>query len=208
MNFQKEYWNNEHCKQISKKPEYDFWLDSYREILEEAKGAGIIDLGCGRGNNSLYLTERGFRVTACDISDIALDRVRQYIPEAETRILDMLDGLPFGSGSSAVIIADLCLHYFLWAETVNILKEIHRVLKSGGWLLFRVNSTKDVNYGAGQGILIEDDYYDIGGNRKRFFDREQLEALFSEWKLIRLSEYQMDRYRMPKILWEGAAGKK
>jgi len=207
INSQKEHWNNEYLKQSFNKPEYDFWLDRYKDIFEKSKDTTIIDLGCGRGNNSLYLVENGFRVISCDISDVAIERVKTYIPEAETMIFDMQDGLPFESESSSIIIADLCLHYFTWNETKKILQDIKRVLKNGGHLLCRVNSTKDTNYGAGQGSKIEENYYEVNGSYKRFFDRTHIEKLFQEWDLKYINEYQMDRYKIPKLLWEVAAVK-
>jgi hypothetical protein len=50
------------------------------------------------------------------------------------------------------MIADLSLHYFSWDETKKIVNEIKRVLKEDGFLLVRVNSVNDTNYGAGKGI--------------------------------------------------------
>ena len=123
-------------------------------------------------------------------------------------VFDMLNGLPFDDGSFRVVIADLCLHYFSWDDTVRIVRDIRRVLKSGGVLLCRVNSTKDVHHGAGRGERIEDNYYYVNGDKKRFFDLSQLEALFESWEKLRLREYRLDRFEKPKMLWEAAVRKK
>ncbi|ADY55338.1 Methyltransferase type 11 [Syntrophobotulus glycolicus DSM 8271] len=141
MNTPKEYWNNEYRKQRIEKPVYDLWLAKYKDILGKAKDTHIIDLGCGQGNNSLYLTERGYKVLACDISEIAIERLKKQISGAETRVFDMLDGLPFETNRAEIVIADLCLHYFAWTETLGIVQEIKRILVDGGNLLLRVNST-------------------------------------------------------------------
>ena len=63
----------------------------------------------------------------------------------------MTKGLPFADNFTDLMICDLNLHYFTEKTTFEILQEIKRVLKPGGILLFRVNSTKDVNHGAGEG---------------------------------------------------------
>jgi len=34
-----------------------------------------LDLACGRGRNAIYLAERGWRVTAVDVSQVALDEI-------------------------------------------------------------------------------------------------------------------------------------
>ena len=122
-------------------------------------------------------------------------------------IFDMLQGLPFENESIRIIIADLSLHYFAWSDTEMILQDTKRVLMPGGYLLCRMNSTNDTNYGAGQGIKIEDNYFEVNGNCKRFFDKNQIEKLFDKWDIRYVNEYQMDRYKLPKVLWELAARK-
>mgnify|MGYP005790025775 FL=1 len=43
------------------------------------------------------------------------------------------------------------------------MKEIKRILKPNGNLLARVNSISDLNYGAGQGQRLEENYYFVDG---------------------------------------------
>lgn len=66
----------------------------------------------------------------------------------------MTKGLPFDDNFTDIIISDLSMHYFTKQKTCEILKEMKRVLKPNGILLFRVNSVKDVNHGAGEGTEI------------------------------------------------------
>lgn len=207
MDMQKEHWNNVYRKYAPERPKYDLWLDKYSDVLELSKGSRIIDLGCGGGNDSLYLSERGYKVISCDISKSAIETVKEFVPGVETKCMNMLEGLPFDDASTKIIVADLSLHYFYWKDTIGIVNEIKRVLIPNGYLLCRLNSTNDVNYGAGQGNLVEENYYDVKGKMKRFFDREQIERLFNGWRFRYINEYQMDRYKLPKILWEVAVSK-
>jgi SAM-dependent methyltransferase len=41
-------------------------------LLPEAKAREAIDLACGAGRNAVYLAERGWNVTACDVSLVGL----------------------------------------------------------------------------------------------------------------------------------------
>lgn len=207
MNYQKIYWNELYQSRGNKKPVYDLWLDKYEDILTAFPNIPIIDLGCGFGNDTLYLREKGYQVTSCDFSEQALNRLEFFIDKPDTKLFDMKEGLPFAGESVNIIIADLSLHYFSWQETKKIVNEIKRVLKKDGFLLSRVNSVKDSNYGAGQGIIIEENYYDMDGKLKRFFDKKQLDDLFSEWKIIHIDEYEMGRYETSKVLWEIAVRK-
>lgn len=202
---QKNHWNEIFKSYERNKPKYDLWLDKYEDILIKSKDIPIIDLGCGSGNDSLYLSERGYKVISCDFSEEALKRLSYFIDNPVIRLFDLRDGLPFEDNSARVVISDLSLHYFYWEETEKILKEIDRVLTDDGILLCRVNSIKDTNYGAGKGIELEKNYYDIEGSLKRFFDKEEIEKLFRKWKIHYISEYDMVRYEKEKIVWEVAA---
>lgn len=45
-----------------------------------------LDLGCGRGRNSLYLDSLGFNVTACDQNQLSIDFLRNVIKEEKLNI--------------------------------------------------------------------------------------------------------------------------
>jgi SAM-dependent methyltransferase len=207
MNTQKNYWNKIYESLGDRKIQYDLWLDKYEDMLIKSKDIPVIDLGCGFGNDTLYLKERGYEVVSCDFSEEALGRLSNFIDNLTVKCFDMKDGLPFEDNFAKIIISDLSLHYFSWRDTQKILEEIDRVLMSDGVLLCRVNSTKDVNYGAGQGIKIEEYYYDIDGNLKRFFNEEQLRELFKAWNVKYINECEINRYKNRKTLWEIAIEK-
>jgi len=203
-----QFWDSIYRNINSRQVQYDLWLEPFLAELAQSKDTPVIDLGCGAGNDTLYLTERGFSVIACDLSPEALKRVKEIAPAADTRLVDLLDPLPFASGSAHAVIADLSLHYFGWVDTERIASEIRRVLNPSGMLLCRVNSTKDVEYGAGRGTLLEPNYYEWDGKRKRFFDRPALELLFRDWDIMLVNEQTMNRYDKPKVVWTLAARNK
>ncbi|MDF2725084.1 MAG: haloacid dehalogenase [Paenibacillus sp.] len=200
-----EHWNEVFSGLKLGEPRGDFWLEKFQPKLVSAPDGPVIDLGCGSGCDSLFLTERGYRVIACDFSSNALATIHTYIPGAETMLFDMTGGLPFPDRSAKAIVADLSLHYFHWEDTVSVVSEIARVVGTGGLLLTRLNSTRDVHYGAGQGVELEHHYYEQAGQRKRFFDRADLERLFAGWTIDALTETDMHRYGKPKVCWELAA---
>lgn len=202
MNLQKEYWNKTYEPIVDEKPTYDLWLDKYENILTESKETPIIDLGCGSGNDTLYLKEREYEVISCDFSENALNRLSTFIDNPNIKCFDMKDGLPFEDNSAKVVISDLSLHYFKWSETQKIVSEIKRVLMDEGFLLCRVNSINDINFGAGQGEKVEENFYDIDGKLKRFFNEAQLRDLFKGWEIQYINETEINRYKKGKMLWE------
>jgi len=197
----KTYWDHLHCS-LPKKISYDDWLDPFADIITRCP-TPIIDLGCGNGNNTKYLMERGKRVIACDLSPNAIQNIRLSFPTLyDAKCFDMSQGLPFDSGITALVIADLSLHYFTAPVTDFVLREIRRVLTPNGILLARVNSVKDVHHGAGQGVEVERHCFRTpDGRLKRFFDEKDCRRFFGDWHILDLQEDQMTRYALPKQLW-------
>ncbi|MFR8104543.1 MAG: class I SAM-dependent methyltransferase [Clostridia bacterium] len=200
-----ERWNNIHSNYERDKIKYDDWLELFQRAIDNCK-TPIIDLGCGSGNDTLYLVERGKKVIPCDYSSNAIQNIQKNFPEVErTECFDMTKGLPFEDNFTDIIIGDLSLHYFTERKTFEILDEIKRVIKPDGILLFRVNSVKDVNHGAGKGKEIEPHLYETGDGRyKRFFDAQDLEKFFTDWEKLYIHEEIMGRYDLEKVLWRGA----
>lgn len=173
-----DMWNNWSLKR-SGIPVYDKWLDNYKEILEKYKDSEILDLGCGLGANSLYLSELGYKVAAADFASNALDNINKNIPSVKTLFLNMMDKFPLEDDSFNVVIADLSLHYFDDKVTRHIMKEIKRILKDDGVLLARVARVDDTNFGAMEGEELEHHYFFEGAYTKRFFDDEDIVNYFS-----------------------------
>src|SRR5690349_17507776 len=62
-----------------------------RELVSVIESGAIpagraLELGCGTGTNAVYLAQRGFEVTAADLSPLALDRARQRADSAGVKV--------------------------------------------------------------------------------------------------------------------------
>lgn len=195
-----KHWDNMYSNYIKKEEiKVDNWLEKFIAIIEQCS-TPIIDLGCGRGNNSLYLIEKGKKVISCDQSKNAINNIKVNFPEIyDTKCFNMLDGLPFEDTSYELIIADLCLHYFKVKDTFKIVNEIKRVLTQNGHLILRVNSINDINYGAGKGEEIEHHLYLTDNNLlKRFFDKEDILYFFADFNIEYIQEETISRFSKDK----------
>ena len=204
-------WDN-WSKKRSSIPVYDLWLDEYKDILEKNKDNDILDLGCGIGADTLYLIERGYNVLSCDFSKEALKCVEDNIPNSKTMYLNMLEKFPIDNDTYSLIIADLSLQYFNNQDTIHIMNEIKRILKTDGILLARVASVNDFNFGAGVGEELEKNFYFEGDYTKRFFDLEDVNKFFGIIGSVEAEETSMTRdeeeYSKPKILYKVKVKKK
>ena len=203
------YWNDLHKNYQLSDIKVDDWLDKFEGIIINCN-TPVLDLGCGSGNDTLYLINKNKKVISCDLSSSAIENIKKNFPVIyDAKCFNMLDGMPFSDNSFELIIADLSLHYFKELDTIKILKEIRRILVTGGHLIFRVNSINDVNHGAGRGKIIEHHLYETSDGRlKRFFDEEDLKFFFKDFNIEYLNEEIMTRYKLEKRLYRGCVSKK
>ena len=216
MNNAKAYWNSifesewkNYFENAQEFPEYwdEKWLDKHRDILDSAKETEIIDLGCGLGCDSVYLLKKGHKVVSCDISQEALERLKQYVSNVEVKQFDMLKGMPFENNSAKLIISNLSIHYFSWNDTLRLIEEISRVLSNDGYFICRVNSTQDIYYNNKNLEKLELNFYRDDEKFIRLFDEESIKELFKEWNIQYINECEIKRYGKPKMLWEFAVRK-
>jgi SAM-dependent methyltransferase len=181
----------------------DAWLDRWLPLLIERSGdAAVLELGCGSGRDTVVLAGAGLEVIGVDRSPGQLAAARATLPGALLYERDLRDPFP-GVGPLGVVVASLSLHYFTWAETVELVERVGRLLRAGGVLVLRVNSTGDHEHGASGHPALSENFYLVDGQPKRFFDRAALEALFAVgWRMLHLEERVIERYARPKVVWE------
>ena len=84
-----------------------------RDVVSELRsGAGVLDLGCGEGRNTIFLAESGFDVTAVDISETGIRKLkalaRKKSLDIRSEVADMRDyQFPH---SFDLIMSHGCLH--------------------------------------------------------------------------------------------------
>ncbi len=109
--------------------------EAYRRLEAQSllnRGDKILDLGCGTGQLSLPLIERGYRVTGVDFAREMLERFRVKVHQEQWVTLVQADArrLPLPThGFDIAVSSKLLMHVPRWDLAVA---EIVRVIKSGG----------------------------------------------------------------------------
>jgi len=180
----KNYWDEYNAKfitnEIPQLEQRNNWVAKYSNILQGCNSP-ILELGCGQGNTTAFLVDYGREIIATDISTVAIKHTKKSYgnkTKITTMQVDLENKLPFSENSFQVIVADLCLHYFTTEVTTKIMNEIKRVLKPNGYLIARVNSSKD-EYAQKGKYEIEPNYIMLKDIPMRFFTIEDTKKFFS-----------------------------
>ncbi len=182
----------------------DPWLVRWLPlVVERAAGAVVLELGCGIGDDTATLVSSGLDVIALDHSRQALAVARTRASAARYVCQDVRAPLPVEAGDAGAVVASLSLHYFSWVDTVALVQRVREVLRTGGVLLCRLNSTEDHHFGASGHPPIEECFYSVKGEPKRFFDKMAIDRLFAAgWTERGVEKMVSKKYLLPKVLWE------
>lgn len=103
-----------------------------KKALQLSKGR-ILDVGCGAGSHSLYLQEKGFDVTAIDISENAVEtcRLRGLKKASVQNVLDVKND----SFDTILLLMNGTGIFQTLAQTSNYLQKLKTLLATNGQIL-------------------------------------------------------------------------
>jgi SAM-dependent methyltransferase len=123
--------------------DYEMWLGNLMPELERhgLRGKRLLDVGCGTGKSFIPMLQRGWEVTACDISAAMVELARAKVGDAvELSVADMRDLPRFGAFDMVWCLDDAVNYLLDGEELVQALSGLRRNLGPGGLLMFDVNT--------------------------------------------------------------------
>jgi SAM-dependent methyltransferase len=150
------------------------------KLAGDVAGLRILDVGCGAGHYAAELVARGAQVVGIDGSSTMLEHARTRVA-AEFRQHDLEQPFSFAPDASFDgVICALVLHHI--TNRRQLLAELHRVLRPGGWLLLSTtHPTSDWRYHGGS--YYSDDWVEltiIEGKPGVRYQRMSLELFITE----------------------------
>ncbi len=99
------------------------------------RGKNILDLGCGSGDEIDFFKKAGAKgVYGIDSSELMIEKAKQIVKSPKRLFVANILNLPFPNNKFDIIVANLLLYYI--SDLDSAWKEIARVLKKGGILIF------------------------------------------------------------------------
>lgn len=93
----------------------------------------MLEIGCGTGHWTRFFVEKGFQVTATDVSEPMLEQARKKNLRVDELMYASVFDLPFESNSFDQVAVITALEFC--GDIPRALAEMKRVLKPGGWLI-------------------------------------------------------------------------
>jgi ubiquinone/menaquinone biosynthesis C-methylase UbiE len=129
----------------------DFYREVTGEIASKVPSGRILDIGTGPGYIPIEVARasKNVEVKAIDISSAMVKIARQKAEDAglSQRVqfeCGSAEHIPYGDGYFDLVVSTLSFHH--WANRIECLKEIRRVLKTGGeaWIYeIRKDTTRE-----------------------------------------------------------------
>jgi cyclopropane fatty-acyl-phospholipid synthase-like methyltransferase len=140
----------------------------------------ILDLGAGEGKNSIYLSQKGFKVVAVECSKFAIENFKRLIDTKSISNLSIIqaDVRTFHTcGYFDGIIAYGLLHCLpSLSDSINIVKKMKKWTVKGGINII-VTFTADKSIPTIQSYL-----------NPCFIKKEELEEWYKDWDILELEE--------------------
>jgi SAM-dependent methyltransferase len=121
--------------------------DALASLLREvglAPGDDVLDAACGIGTQTIGLLQRGYRVTASDVSPGSIERLKVELADRELQASARVDDLRTlakvaSGGMAAVLACDNSIPHLLSDdEILQALRNCHRCLRPGGTAVISV----------------------------------------------------------------------
>lgn len=138
--------------------DYELWLGNLLPELERLglRGDRLLDVACGTGKSFIPMLERGWKVTACDISAAMVELARAKVGDAaELSVADMRDLPNFGEFDLVWCLDDAINYLLSGGELEQALSGMRRNLRAGGLLMFDVNSLESYRTFFAEEVVVE-----------------------------------------------------
>lgn len=150
----------------------DWWVKGTDKFISLLKpNSHVLDVGCGAGVKSKYLSEKGLRVTGIDFSDKLIEIAKREVPSVEFQIMDMNDVENLNTKFDAVFAQASILH-IPKKKIMEVILKLTSVVNNSGFLYIAVKGVNDNN--KEEDVIKENDY---GYDYERFFSYFRMEEL-------------------------------
>lgn len=170
----------------------------YKAINLSAIGKSL-DIGCGNGKYSIFMSGKGFNVEALDKNKEILNNCKKHFKENNLKIKTILSDIQdfdFLENKYSLIIAKNSLHLLKSKEIELIIQKIYNSLRSEGIFFIEIFSTKDPVFRRSKKNLkiIEKNTFFVPkmNCNRHFFTKRELKKLLKPFQILYLQQRKVE----------------
>jgi ubiquinone/menaquinone biosynthesis C-methylase UbiE len=193
----KERWDEIYKKGVERVEctlEVDEQIPWIAELFEKHHVKKILDLGCGAGRHTIYLSQKGFDVYGIDISGEGIKKAHQQLAKkhlhANLIVGSVYNPLPYPDDSFDAIVSTRTLYHAKIEEIRKAIKEIERVLKPHGLVFITVRRSNLKKKHLHSKEIAPRTYVPMGGKEKGaihyIFNKNLLRREFKNFKIYEI----------------------
>ena len=152
-----EDWHRDHL-------EDSWWVEGTNKYISFLKpGSTVLDVGCGAGVKSQYLSSKGLKVTGIDFSEKLIEIAKREVPKNTFLVRDIYQSLNLEQQFDGVFAQAVLLH-IPKKDLPKILANLLSALRLGGYLYVALKEKREEEQE--EQVEKENDY---GYDYERFF---------------------------------------
>lgn len=146
---EKSLWNQKYRERSHMSLEPDpFLVSAYSEFLAGASPGAALDVAGGIGRHTLWLAERGWKVTLVDVSDVGMEQARKNVSASgraasvQFEVADLEKSRNLGSEQYDLVLVFFYLKRELFPALIS-------ALKPGGVVLYKTYTVAQKQFAGG-----------------------------------------------------------
>ena len=170
--------------------------DNELGIIGDVQGLDILEIGCGGGQNAIFLTKRGAKsVTGIDQSENQLEFARQLAESQGVQVTflksDMEDMSAIADSSFDLVVSSHAMNYA--SDIDRVFNECSRVLRPNGRIVTCMNHPTWIVLGE---ALQEDDFTKI----VNYFDETKQKWDWNKYKGDKIATFESSEWQLNQII--------
>jgi len=150
-------------------------LENYSEMFPPGRRA--LELACGAGRNAVWLAERGWNVTACDLSIEGLLRAKALANDRGVRLQLFCQDLETAAFPSNCFDLVICFFYL----QRDLFPALKAALRPGGLIVYKTYTTEQLRFSGGPRHPLH------------LLQQQELLAAFRDFRVLYYEETVKDR---------------
>lgn len=155
------------------------FLDELMKLCPPAAGIKVLDIGCGEGKDAVYMAQKGYDVTAFDLTDNGIRKTLALADQKEVKIKAFVDDInTFETDEQFDIIYSSGTVQYLFDENKKeFFDKIDRMTRPDGIVFFNVFVEKSF-------LEFPPDW----DKEEKMWKSGELFTYFADWKIERIDE--------------------